>query len=110
MAGSFVELELADVRREDLRVTLLAEFAADEVLQLLADDRAVRRPENEALANIFVDDEELQIATEFAVIASLRLFEALEVLREFFFRRKRGAVDALELFVLLVAAVIGAGD
>ena len=110
MAGGLVELELADVWREDLRVALLAELAADEVLQLLADDRAVGRPEDEALADVFVDVEKLQFLAEFAVVAGLGLLGALEVLREFFLGRKRGAVDALELLVFLVAAVIRAGD
>ena len=98
------------MRREDLRVTLFAELAADEVLQFLADDRAVGRPEDEALADIFVDVEELQVAAEFTVVAGLGLLLAVEVLVEFFARGEGGAVDALELFVLLVAAVVGAGD
>ncbi len=110
VAGGLVELELADVRREDLRVALLAQFLADEVLQFLADDGAVRRPEDEALADVIVDDEELQVATELAVVAGLGLLDALEVLREFFPGREGGAVDALELLVVLVAAVVGAGD
>ena len=38
------------------------------------------------------------------------LFLALEVLIEFFARGEGGAVDALELFIFLVAAMIGAGD
>jgi hypothetical protein len=38
MARRLVELEFADVGREDLRVALLAQLLADEVLQLLAED------------------------------------------------------------------------
>ena len=75
VAGGLVELELADVRREDLRVALLAQLLADEVLQLLADDRAVGGPEDQALADVLVDDEELQVAAELAVVALLGLLE-----------------------------------
>jgi hypothetical protein len=110
VAGGLVELELADVRREDLRVALLAQFAADEGLQFLADDGAVGRPEDQALADVLVDVEQLQFAAELAVVAELGLLELLEVVGEFFLGREGGAVDALELLVLLVAAVIGAGD
>ena len=110
VARGFVEREFADVRREDLRVALFAKLAADEVLQLLANNRAVGRPEDQALADIFVDMEELQIAAEFSVVARFGLFLAFEVLVEFFARGKGGAVDALELLVFLVAAVICAGD
>jgi len=53
--------------------TLLAQLVADEVLQLLADDRAVGRPEDEALADVFVDVEEFQFLAELAVVAGLGL-------------------------------------
>ena len=69
VAGRLVELEFADVRRENLRVALLAQFVADEVLQLLTDDRAVRRPQDEPLADILIDVKQLQIAAKFTVIA-----------------------------------------
>ena len=97
MARGFVEREFADVWRENLRVTLLAELGADEVLQFLANDRAVGRPEDKSLADVVVDVEEFQIAPEFAVVAELGLFLALEVLREFFLRGEGSAIDALEL-------------
>ena len=44
------------------------------------------------------------------MVTGLGLLGALEVLGELFLGRKRGAVDALELLVLLIATVIGAGD
>ena len=47
---------------------------------------------------------------ELAVVAVLGLLGLLEVLGELLLRREGGAVDALELLVLLVAAVVGAGD
>jgi|GEM_PF-3437342 len=97
-------------RREDLRVALLAELVGDEVLQFLTENGAVGRPEDEALAHIFVDVEKFEVAAEFAVVAELGLFELREVVGELVLRRKGGAVDTLELFVLFVAAVIGAGD
>src|ERR1700722_19953675 len=49
MAAGAIEADLADVWREDLVVALAGQLAADEILQFLADDRAVGRPENEPL-------------------------------------------------------------
>ena len=69
MARRFVEGEFADVRGEDLGVALFAELFADEVLEFLADDRTVGRPEDETLANVFVDVEKFQVAAKFAVVA-----------------------------------------
>jgi len=98
------------VRREDLLVAGLEELGGDEVLQLLADDRAVRGPEDQALADLLVDVEELELLAELAVVALLGLLGAGEGLLELLLRGEGGAVDALELLVLLVAAVVGAGD
>ncbi len=110
VAGGLVERELADVRGEDLRVALEAELLGDEVLQLLAQDGAVRGPEDEALADVLVDVEELEVLAQLAVVAELGLLHALDVLGELVLGGEGGAVDALELFVFLVAAVVGARD
>src|SRR5262249_13883992 len=105
VAGSLVKLELADVRREDLRIALFLQLGADEILQFLPHDRAVRRPEDETLADVLVDDEELQVLAQLAVVAGLGLFLLFKVRSQLVLGGKRGAVDALELLVLLVAAM-----
>ena len=109
MAGRLVELELADVGREHLRVALLAQLLADEALQLLPDDGAVGRPQDQALADVLVDDEELQVPAELAVVAVLGLLHPVQVLGQLLPGGERGSVDPLELLVLLVAAVVGPG-
>ena len=88
---------------------MAAELLADEILQFLADDRALGRPENESRADRLVDVEKLQFASEFAVIALTRLFLHDAPLLEFPGGRKGDAVNALELGILLVALVVGAG-
>jgi len=80
MAAGAVEVELADVRREDLRIALLVEFLGDEVLERATDQRAFRLPEDQTLADGFVDVEKLQLATEAAVVALLRFLKTVEVL------------------------------
>ena len=56
-----VQVQPADVRGEDLAVALAAQVLADEVLQLLADDRALGLPEDQALADRLVDGEQPQL-------------------------------------------------
>ena len=49
-----------------MAVALLTQFFTDEILQLLAQDSTVRRPEDKALAHVFVDVEELEFFAELA--------------------------------------------
>src|SRR5690606_35809540 len=76
----------------------------------LADYGALRLPEDKALADGLVDVEEAHLLADAAVVALARFLDLGEVGLELLLRGKRGAVDALELLVLLVAAVVGAGD
>ena len=96
MAAGLVQLEPADVRREDLLVSLPPQVLADEVLQLDADFRALGLPEHQALADFVVDGEQPKLRAEHAVVALLGFFELLQVLVELLLVEERGAVDALE--------------
>src|SRR4051812_179202 len=66
--------------------------------------------EDQAGSGEFLDAEEVKFLAELAMIALLGLFEFGEVLVEIFLREERGAVDALQLGVLVVALPIGSGD
>ncbi len=110
MAARAVEPELADVGCEDLAVTLAGQLAADKVLQFLPNDRAVGRPENEPLPDFLVDMEEAHVAAQLAVVALFRLFQHAEMGLHLGLVLESGAVDALELRVLFVTEVVGAGD
>ncbi len=106
VAAGPVEIELADVRREDLVVSLLPQFLADEVLELLADDRAVRGPEHEALADLFIDVEQAELLAEDPMVPLLRLFEQLQVLLQLLLVGEGDAVDAGQSIALLVAVPV----
>jgi hypothetical protein len=110
VAAGFVEGEFADVRGEDLAVALAGEFGADEVLEFLTDDSTFGGPEDEALADVVVDVEELEFAAEFTVVAFFGFFEGEEVLFEVFFGFEGGAVEPLELAFGFIAHVEGRGD
>ena len=97
MAGSAVEVELADVRSEDLRVALAVEFFGDEILQRAADECAFRLPEDQALADRFVDVEKRELASEAAVIAFFGFLESVEVFFQELLAFEGRAVEALKL-------------
>ena len=67
-------------------------------------------PEDEAGAGEFLNAEKIELLAEDAMVAAVGFFEALEVGVKIFLREERGAVDALELRVLLVAEPVGAGE
>ena len=80
------------------------------VLHELADEAALGVEDGEARADLVREAEQVELDAELAVIALGGLLEAVQVLLEVRLRRPRGAVDALELRALLVAAPVGAGD
>ena len=49
MPGSTIEIELPDVWREDLIVSLLVQFASDEVLKLAPNDSTFGHPKGKPL-------------------------------------------------------------
>ena len=100
--------ELADMRRENLLVALLVEEFENEVLQTLADNRALRLPEDKPLPHSVHDCEQPHFLAEFAVVAELCLLHLSEVAFKLLFRRESRAVNALQLFVVFVAAVVRA--
>ncbi len=67
------------------------------------------QPERQTRPDIVVEGEKLQLFPEFAVVALLRFLEHGEVFVELGLVLEGGAVDALELRILFVAFVVGAG-
>ena len=83
--------------------------AAGVVLHLLPDDAASRVEHSEAGADLVGEAEQVQLRTELAVVALRCLLDAVLVLTQLVLRRPRGAVDPLQLRVLLRAAPVGRG-
>src|SRR5438552_951957 len=101
------ELLVDEDRRRDLRIAARIERLADEPLELAHDRPAVGQPERRARRHL-VEDKEIELAPELAVVALLRLLQAPDVTLELLLREPRGAVDPLEHRVPLVAAPVGA--
>ena len=102
-----VEVQFADVRGEHLRIALATQMMRNERLEFFSDDGAPRCPQNQALTNLFVDVEELQIFAEFSVVPFLGLLHAVKGGFQRFFGRLDKAVDANELFPVLIAPPVG---
>ncbi len=110
VSGDRVELFVHDVRRDDRLVSAFAQALADEILHDAAHDGALRVPEDEAAAGLFLHAEQVEFLPELAMVALGRFLELKQVRVEFFLRIPGGAVDALQHRVLLVAVPIRAGD
>jgi hypothetical protein len=67
-------------------------------------------PEDEAGAGELLNAEEVELLAQQAMVALGRFFEAREVGVEVLLREEGGAVDALQLRILLVAEPVGAGE
>src|SRR5690606_6080287 len=86
---------------------------ADKLLQLLADGRPLRLPEDQAAADLVVDGEEAQLRADDAVVALLCLLELAEMLLQIGRAEEGRPVDALEAVAGDVAVPVaggGAGD
>src|SRR5882724_11562923 len=106
--GLFPEPLVDEDRRGDLLVASRVENLADESLELAHQGPAVRKPEGRAGRDV-VEGVEVELAPELSMVALLRLLEPPQMLVELLLREPRGAVDALEHRVALVAPPVGAG-
>src|SRR5439155_20230495 len=92
-----------------LEVTAPTVLAAAQVLELVPDHHALGMPQRRA-RRVLGEAEEVELAAEPAVVAPLRLLEALEVCVEVCLRVEGGAIDARQLRLRRVAAPVRAGQ
>ena len=104
------EVEPADVWRKHRGIALATQVFADELLQFIANDRALGFPEDQALPDDFVDGEEPELGADDTVIALLGFFLLRQVGVEISLREKCCAVDALEAIALDIAMPVGRCD
>jgi len=107
--GTVPERRVEDLRGDDFLVAILPVEPAGIVHQPVVDQRPLREEER-ARRRLGVEREQLQFLAELAVVALLRLLEEPEMLIELLAGEEGGAVDPLQLLILLVALPVGAGD
>jgi len=81
-----------------------------QLLELVADDRAVRQPQRQALADVVVDDEDVELPAELLVVARLRLPPRLDVRLELLLGGEGPRVDAGHHHVVGVAPPVRPGE
>ena len=110
MAADLPEFAAHDVRRVDKLVAAAEALVAHPVFHDLADDGALGVPEDEACAGELLNAEEVELLAQDAMVAARGFFKAGEVGVQIFLGEEGGAVDALELRILLVAEPVSAGE
>ncbi len=103
VSGGLEQLRLGDVRGVDELVARLHVTAPRVVLQLTADDAALGMEDGQAGADLVGEREEVELGAQATVVAPFGLGQALQMGVERLLRLPRGAVDALQLRVLLAA-------
>ncbi len=108
--GRFIQAHAAQVRRPDMLVAVTFLRLAHIRFHLVAQRLAVGQEHRHAARQILVHHEELEFASQLAVIALGCLFQPPEILLHLLLRDPRRAIDALEHRALLVAAPVRARD
>ena len=98
------------MRRVDEQIAAAQALVFHPVFHHLAHHGALGVPEDEAGSGEFLDAEQVELLAQQTVVALGRFFEAGEVLVQIFFGKERGAVDALQLRIFLVAQPVGARE
>src|SRR5437763_5389024 len=109
MSGGFPQATVKQQRSLHLLVTGRVELAAHIILDDAEQLPAPGVPED-AADRLFLQMEQVELASEAAMVAALGFLEPEKVLVEVFLARPGGAVDALQLGVVRIAAPIGARD
>lgn len=107
VAGRLEQLPLGDVRGVDERVAALDVLAPGVVLHLVADDAALGVEHRKPGADLVREGEEVELGAETTVVAPFGLGEPVEVGQHLVLGRPGGAVDTLQLVVLLAASPVG---
>jgi hypothetical protein len=95
MAGDLEQLLAHDVRRVDEIVAVPQDEVTLVRLDLVADDGASRMPENESRTDALIGGEEIERVADDAMVATLRLLEAMQVGVELVLREPGSAVDLI---------------
>src|SRR5450759_801757 len=105
-----IEIQLGDVRSDDVAIAALQLFIDDPPLELAPDGGPVREPDDLADTDALVEGEEFQLSAELLVVALLGFLEELEVIVQLPLCLPCGAVDAGQLRLLLIAAPVRSRD
>ena len=109
MAAGLPQIRLGDVRRHNVLVAVREVRSPAVVLDLLSEQPALGMPHGKAASKIGWERIQIELSTEFAMVAFLGFLEPVQILAQRLAIFPRGAVDALKLRILLVTSPVGAG-
>src|SRR5882762_840052 len=104
------QIQAHDVRRVNQIVAAAQQFVTQPVFHQLADQAALRVPENQSGPGFFLDRKQVEFLPEPPVIAPLGLFELVQIVVQLLLRVEARAVDALHLRVAFLAFPVSAGN
>ena len=110
VARPLVQFHLGQVGRIHVLIAGGAFLFEDVLFQQPAHGRAFGQPERQARAHGLIHREQFEFFAQPPVVAPLGFLQPVQVLVQFLLGEEGGAVDALQLLVVLVAFPIGAGD
>ena len=101
-----VKAESTDVRGEDLLVSTLPQLLQKKLLHLVPHNRPVRGPHDQPLAYLIIDQEQIQLLTQLAMIALESLLLCLQTGLKLLLARESCPVDPLQHLVFLIPAMV----
>ena len=110
MAAGLVQLDLADMRSVDRLIPAPDQFFLDERLEDATDHGPLGHPEDQAGSDERRDGEEVQLATEPAVVPLPGLLDLGDVGIEVLLVEERRAIDALKDLAIGLSFPVGPGD
>src|SRR5882672_3592883 len=91
------QIALGNVGRENQSIATSCQLFAEVIFQLLANGAALRMPEHQSLAVLFLNRKQIKLFTQTPVISLFSLFALLQPRVQLFLRKEGRAVDALHL-------------
>ena len=110
VAAGLPKVEQHDVRRVDQVVAAAEQFVAQPVFHQLADDAALRVPEDQAGTGFVLNTEKIEFLAELAMVAALGFLDFVEIFVEVLLLDEADAINPLHLRIFFLALPVGAGD
>ena len=110
MPGCFVQLDVADVRRDNRQIAISICVSRSQRSKRIAQHRAVRFPQRQTFTDQRANREQAQLLTDDTMIALLGLFQQIQIILQVFRCFPGRAVNARQLFAVFIATPIGSRD
>ncbi len=108
VTGDLPQFGLENLRAHDNVITTLEVFLAFKILNNSAQHGALGMPDHQPAAGFFVEGEEIQLATELAVITLTCFFQTVQVCFQVFLALEGRCVNPLQHGIFLITTPVSA--